>query len=62
MHDKIYTDLNFSDDCINPFDQLNQNLWVKIEHLGRYLFAADYLGQFKLNCIADIAVLAYLTC
>lgn len=55
LHDKIYTDLNFSDDCINPFDQLNQNLWVKIEHLGRYLFAADYLRQFKLNCIADIA-------
>lgn len=55
MSEKINTDLDFSEDCIDPFDENNQNLWVKIEHLGRYLFAADYLKQFKLNCIADIA-------
>ncbi|WP_251958026.1 hypothetical protein [Nostoc commune] len=55
MHNKICIDLNFGDDCINPFDEMDHNLWVKIEHLGRYLFAADYLRQFKLNCIADIA-------
>lgn len=55
MPEKINIDLDFSKDCINPFDQNNQNLWIKIEHLGRYLFAADYLRQFKLNCVADIA-------
>ncbi|TVP61434.1 MAG: class I SAM-dependent methyltransferase, partial [Nodularia sp. (in: Bacteria)] len=52
---KINTNLNFGEDCIDPFDQTDKNLWIKIEHLGRYLFAADHLRQFKLNCIADIA-------
>lgn len=49
------TDLLFSLDCIDPFDQDNENLWVKLEHLGRYLFATDYLRRFKPDCIADIA-------
>ncbi|MEA5515369.1 class I SAM-dependent methyltransferase [Nodularia sp. UHCC 0506] len=55
MPNKINTNLNFGEDCIDPFDESDDNLWVKIEHLGRYLFATDYLRQFKLNCIADIA-------
>lgn len=55
MPAKINTNLNFGEDSIDPFDQSDENLWVKIEHLGRYLFAADYLRQFKLGCIADIA-------
>ncbi|MDB9372830.1 class I SAM-dependent methyltransferase [Nodularia sphaerocarpa] len=55
MPDKINTNLNFGEDSIDPFDQSDENLWVKIEHLGRYLFAADYLRQFKLTCVADIA-------
>ncbi len=55
MPEKINTNLDFGEDCINPFDQTDKNLWVKIEHLGRYLFAADYLRQFHLTCIADIA-------
>lgn len=49
------TDLSFEQDCIDPFDQKNENLWVKLEHLGRYLFVADYLRQFKPDCVADIA-------
>lgn len=48
-------DLSFNLDCIDPFDQDNDNLWVKLEHLGRYLFATDYLRRFKPDCIADIA-------
>ncbi len=52
---KNSTDLYFNLDCIDPFDQDNDNLWVKLEHLGRYLFASDYLRQFKPACIADIA-------
>jgi SAM-dependent methyltransferase len=52
---RLTTDLYFNLDCIDPFDQDNSNLWVKLEHLGRYLFAADYLRRFKPNCVADIA-------
>ncbi|MFP4120682.1 class I SAM-dependent methyltransferase [Coleofasciculus sp.] len=52
---KISTDLNFGQDYIDPFDLENENLWVKLEHLGRYLFVADYLRPFKPNCVADIA-------
>ncbi|MBE9199703.1 MULTISPECIES: class I SAM-dependent methyltransferase [unclassified Nodularia (in: cyanobacteria)] len=55
MPGKINTNIHFGEDCIDPFDETDDNLWVKIEHLGRYLFAADYLRQFKLTCIADIA-------
>jgi SAM-dependent methyltransferase len=49
------TDLRFNLDCIDPFDQDNDNLWIKLEHLGRYLFAADYLRRLKPDCVADIA-------
>jgi SAM-dependent methyltransferase len=52
---KINADLSFTQDCIDPFDEHNENLWVKLEHLGRYLFAADYLRRFKPNSVADIA-------
>ncbi len=55
MTEQICKDLNFSDDTIDPFDETNENIWVKLEHLGRYLFAVDYLRRFKLDCVADIA-------
>jgi SAM-dependent methyltransferase len=49
------SDLSFQVDCIDPFDRSNDNLWIKLEHLGRYLFAADYLRSPRLDCVADIA-------
>ncbi len=55
MTKHVYTDLNFTQDCIDPFDPDNLNLWVKLEHLGRYLFAADYLRRHQPQRIADIA-------
>jgi SAM-dependent methyltransferase len=42
-------------DQVDPYDVADQKFWVKLEHLGRYLFAADYLNQFQPNVIADIA-------
>lgn len=55
MPKKGCADLSFTQDCIDPFDLENPNLWVKIEHLGRYLFAADYLRDYRPRRVADIA-------
>jgi SAM-dependent methyltransferase len=51
----ICNDLSFNADHIDPFDIDNPNLWVKLEHLGRYLFAADYLRRYRPQRVADIA-------
>ncbi len=41
---------------INPFDTDNSDYWIKIEHLGRYLFVKDFLlSHRKLNFVMDIA-------
>ncbi|NMF85833.1 class I SAM-dependent methyltransferase [Nodosilinea sp. P-1105] len=53
--DGVCPDLSFTEDCIDPFDPENPNLWVKLEHLGRYLFAADYLRSRHPDQIADMA-------
>jgi SAM-dependent methyltransferase len=42
-------------DQVDPFDAHDENWWVKLEHLGRYLFAGDYLAQFRPRIVADIA-------
>ncbi len=55
MSSSICTDLSFTQDCIDPFDIENLNLWVKLEHLGRYLFAADFLRRYRPETVADIA-------
>lgn len=55
MSNNVCTDLSFTQDCIDPFDPENPNLWVKLEHLGRYLFAADYLRRYRPQILADIA-------
>lgn len=51
----MFTDLNFTQDCIDPFDVDNPNIWIKLEHLGRYLFTADFLKSYSPQNIADIA-------
>src|SRR5262245_20429832 len=43
-------------DQVDPYNADDDKFWVKVEHLGRYLFAADYLSQFQPKAIADIAV------
>jgi SAM-dependent methyltransferase len=42
-------------DQIDPFDPKDSNLWRKAEYLGRYLFAADFLRQYRPNIVADIS-------
>jgi 2-polyprenyl-3-methyl-5-hydroxy-6-metoxy-1,4-benzoquinol methylase len=42
-------------DQIDPFDPGDSNLWRKAEYLGRYLFAADFLRQYRPNIVADIS-------
>jgi 2-polyprenyl-3-methyl-5-hydroxy-6-metoxy-1,4-benzoquinol methylase len=42
-------------DKVDPYNVEDDKWWVKLEHLGRYLFAADYLAQFQPKVIADIA-------
>ncbi|SRR6266545_591609 len=43
-------------DQVDPYNAEDDKFWVKLEHLGRYLFAADFLAQFRPKAIADIAV------
>jgi 2-polyprenyl-3-methyl-5-hydroxy-6-metoxy-1,4-benzoquinol methylase len=45
----------FGWDQTDPFDEKDPHLWMKIEHLGHYLFAADYLKQYKPKIVADIS-------
>jgi SAM-dependent methyltransferase len=41
-------------DQVDPFDPGDRNLWMKAEHLGRYLFAADYLRAHRPRRVADV--------
>jgi 2-polyprenyl-3-methyl-5-hydroxy-6-metoxy-1,4-benzoquinol methylase len=34
---------SFTYEYVDPYDETNLHFWVKIEHLGRYIFAADRL-------------------
>ena len=40
---------------VDPFDEKDRHLWMKLEHLGRYLFAADFLKQHQPKVVADIS-------
>lgn len=40
---------------IDPFNTADRSLWFKLEHLARYLFAADYLRSLHPAHVADIA-------
>ena len=39
----------------DPFDGKKGNYWMKLEHAGRYLFAADFVRQNGLENVADIS-------
>jgi SAM-dependent methyltransferase len=41
-------------DAVDPFDPEYPHLWIKVEHLGRYLFASNYLCQIGVTRVADI--------
>lgn len=46
---------DFGWDQVDPFDEKDNHLWMKLEHLGRYLFAADFLKQHQPRVVADIS-------
>jgi SAM-dependent methyltransferase len=45
----------FGWDQVDPFDPKDPHLWMKLEHLGHYLFAADFLKPYKPDLVADIS-------
>jgi len=45
----------FGWDQVDPFDPKDPHLWMKLEHLGHYLFAADFLRPYKPDLVADIS-------
>ncbi len=38
-----------------PFDSSNPEFWMRIEHLGRYIYAADYIKKRNINRVLDAA-------
>jgi SAM-dependent methyltransferase len=40
-------------DAVDPFDEAYPHLWIKVEHLARYLFAADLLGDSGVKTVLD---------
>jgi SAM-dependent methyltransferase len=45
----------FGWDQVDPLDEKDHHLWMKLEHLGHYLFAADFLKQYRPKAVADIS-------
>jgi SAM-dependent methyltransferase len=45
----------FGWDQVDILDTKDHHLWMKLEHLGRYLFAADFLSQYHPAVVADIS-------
>lgn len=39
----------------DPFDGVEESFWMKIEHCGRYLWAADQLAARRCRRVADVA-------
>lgn len=38
-----------------PFDNTNPELWMRVEHLGRYIFATDYIRRTGAKTVLDVA-------
>lgn len=39
----------------DPFSGDEQDIWMKLEHCGRYMFARDYLAEMKCESVIDLA-------
>lgn len=37
--------MNVNLEYCNPFDGNKENIWMKAEHCGRYLFASDLISE-----------------
>jgi 2-polyprenyl-3-methyl-5-hydroxy-6-metoxy-1,4-benzoquinol methylase len=55
MISSIPDSTRFGWDQVDPFNEKDNHLWMKLEHLGHYLFAADFLKQYQPKVIADIS-------
>lgn len=40
-------------DPVDPFDSSDPHYWIRLEHLGRYLFALDYLQENGAHRVID---------
>ena len=47
--------MNYKIDHCEPFDGKAENVWMKAEHIGRYLFAADFFAALGGGKILDAA-------
>ena len=47
--------MNVNVEYCDPFDGRPENFWMKVEHCGRYLWAADRLEQAGCRRVADVA-------
>lgn len=47
--------MDYKIDHCEPFDNKNENIWMKCEHVGRYLFAIDYFLNQPAKKILDVA-------
>ena len=46
--------MNYNVEYCRPFKSKN-NIWMKLEHVGRYLFAQDFLRGKRVKNVADVA-------
>lgn len=47
--------MDFNVERVDPFADVHANMWMRIEHLGRYLWAADVLTDAGYSSVADLA-------
>lgn len=47
--------MNYKIDHCEPFDGKSENFWMKCEHIGRYIFATDFLTNAGCKKILDVA-------
>lgn len=46
--------MNYNVEYCRPFENKN-NIWMKLEHVGRYVFAKDFLKDKNIKNVGDIA-------
>lgn len=47
--------MNYAIDHCEPFDGKKENIWMKAEHVGRYLFAVDFFRTVGAHKVIDAA-------
>lgn len=47
--------MDFNVERVDPFADTHADMWMRIEHLGRYLWAVDVLIDAGCSSVADLA-------